>query len=229
MAKLTELQKIEAERQRWKKTYHQPRNIKFEYYKKGIDTIGYFDIETSHLKGNMGEMLSWAMVYRNTQTDETWAEYDAISHKDVMRAYKKGDPNFDRHVVQSAVNAIQGVELVVGHYFNGPNKMDMPFLRARAAYLKIPFPSYQKFRFMDTWAKGRALYSLTSNILGVFGNMYGSPEEKTPVDFDTWRLAKMGHPKAMKYVVDHNIKDVWVTYNVHKNMEHLLPIPNSYI
>jgi uncharacterized protein YprB with RNaseH-like and TPR domain len=229
LAKLTEDERIENERQRWKTRYDTPRDLKKEYYRKGIDTIGYFDIETSHLKGNMGEMLSWSMVYRDTQTDKTWVEYDAITRKDVDTAYRKNDPNFDRAVVKSAVEAIQDVQLVIGHYFNGPRKMDMPFLRSRAEFLKIKFPHYQKFRFMDTWGKGRALYSLTSNRLGVFGDMFGSPEEKTPVNFDTWRLAKMGHPKAMKYVVEHNIKDVWVTHNVHKGMEHLLPIPNSYI
>lgn len=226
---LTVKDRIEQERKRWQDKYTTKRNIKEEYYRKGIDTIGYFDIEASHLKGNMGEMLSWAMVYRDTQTNKTWVEYDAITHKDVMTAYRKGDPNFDRHVVESAIDAMKDVQLVIGHYFNGPKKMDMPFLRTRAAFLKLQFPNYQKFRFMDTWAKGRALYSLTSNRLGVFGDMFGSEEEKTPVNFDTWRLAKMGHPKSMKYVVDHNIKDVWVTHNVHKKMEHLLPIPNSYI
>lgn len=220
---------IENERQRWKDKYRTPRNLKEEYYRKGIDKIGYFDIETSHLKGNMGEMLSWAMVIRDTKTDKTEVVYDSITRKDVLKAYNNDDPNFDREVVESAIDEIQKVELVIGHYFNGPRKMDMPFLRSRAAFLKLPFPHYQKFRFMDTWGKGRALYSLTSNRLGVFGDMFGSKEEKTSVNFDIWRLAKQGHPKSMDYVVEHNIADVWVTHNVHRGMEHLLPIPNSYI
>ena len=142
---------------------------------------------------------------------------------------KTRNPNIDLGVVKSALSSMKECELVVGHYFNGPRKMDMPFLRTRSAYLRLPFPKYQKFRFMDTWGKGRALYSLTSNRLGSFGDMYGITESKTQVDYTIWKLAHWGDKIAMKYVVDHNIKDVKITYQVHKKMENLVPIPNSYI
>lgn len=222
-------QRTESKRQQMLELMNKPRDIKKEYYEKGIDTIGYFDIETSHLKGNFGIMLSWACCIRDVQNGKITIEYDFIDRNDVMWGMKHRNPDIDRPIIKTALQSISQCQLLVGHYFNGPKKMDMPFLRTRAAICGLEMPKYLKYRFMDTWGRGRALYSLTSNRLGMFGDIFGIEEEKTPVDFHTWRLAHWGDRQAMKYIVDHNIRDVELTHKVHKAMENQLPIPNSYI
>ena len=48
---------------------------------------------------------------------------------------------------------------------------------------------------------------MVTNLLGISG--------KTHIDWETWNLAKYGHPKALKEVLYHNEQDVIILEKLH--------------
>lgn len=204
--------------------------MKEKYALKGIDKIGYLDIEATNLKANFGFILSWAMIVRNPYTNKIELKYDVVNKKDFEDSTKSRKITMDARILKSLIKNIKGVNLLIGHYFHGWGKMDIPFIRTRCVYNGITdFPKYKEMRYGDTWTMAHKCYSLNSYRLDAVSDMLGVKTRKTPVTGLDWQLAQRGDKASLEYVLDHNIKDAKINYKVHKKIEEYVPIPTAYI
>ncbi len=58
--------------------------------------------------------------------------------------------------------------------------------------------------------------------------MFNLNVEKTRLDAKTWKNARIGVKKDLDYILDHNIKDVEITHQIHLGMEKFVPIAATY-
>ena len=204
--------------------------MKEKYKLYDINTIGYLDIETSGLTGDFDIMLTWANCIRNVKDDTTQIEYDFVERKDFDMAYNKRNADLiDRHITETVVDSINQCDLVIGHWFIGKYRHDIPFIRTRCVINHVSgFPKHRQIRYADTQKYSSLLYRLHNNRLDSVARMFDLSIEKTPVDPKTWKNACIGIKEDIKYILDHNIKDVKITHKVHRGMEKFVPIPATY-
>lgn len=201
-----------------------------KYEHVGIKKIGYLDIETSGLIADFGIIISWANLTRDIQTSKTSIRYDFVEKKDFDHAYKKRDTNLiDKRLCESVVKEISTCDLLIGHWFIGKHRHDIPFIRTRCAINKVEgLPKHKQVRYGDTQKWGSILYRLHNNGLDSIARMFNISTHKTPLEPRVWQNACMGIPEDIKYVVDHNIKDVKITHKIHLGMEEYVPIASTY-
>jgi len=201
---------------------------KYELYK--IKTIGYLDIEASGLTANFDVMLTWANLIRDVTTEETRIEYDFVERKDFDLAYSKKNADLvDKRIVETVVDSINQCDLLVGHWFIGKRRFDIPFIRTRCVINKVKgFPHHKQIKYGDTQRIGSQLYRLHNNGLDAISRMFNISTKKSPLDGKIWKNACIGVAKDIKYVLDHNIKDVKLTHKIHKGMEEFTSIPSMY-
>ena len=204
--------------------------MKDKYKLYGIETIGYLDIETSGLTADFDIMLSWANCIRNVKTGKHNIEFDYVEKKDFDYAYKNKDADLvDKRITETVIDSIKQCDLLIGHWFIGKHRHDIPFIRSRCVINHVPgFPKHRRIRYGDTQKYGSLLYRLHNNGLNSIARMFDLNVTKTPIDGKTWKNACIGVKEDIKYVVDHNIKDVKITMQVHQGMEEYVPIPATY-
>lgn len=207
------------------------QTIKDKYIKNEIYKIGYLDIETSGLTGNFDIMLSWAMVVRDIETEKTSLRCAYITKKDVLDSvYKKRDASLiDKRIIEKLMEDISDIDALIGHWFVGYKRHDIPFVRTRCAINEVPgFPKHKQMRYGDTWKWGSLTQRLSSNGLATLADAFNITLKKTQILHKDWQLACFGDTKAIKYVLQHNIKDSKITYRVHKHLEDYVGIPAIY-
>lgn len=207
-------------------------SMKERYSLYDIENIGYVDIEATSLKAEVGHAISIVNVVRNTQHRQpvdvrvykiTKKELDSALKRDVM------DP--DKRIIEEFFQDTVDCQYLIGHWFHGRKRFDMPFLRTRAFLMGIDknIPNYGYWRFADTWRQGSNTLNSMGYKLSRLGHILGSPVEKTRLSGTQWWLAAHGMKKGMDYVIDHNIKDCHITMKVHKSLERLNPISVGYV
>jgi uncharacterized protein YprB with RNaseH-like and TPR domain len=170
------------------------------------ENLAFFDLETSHLKANIGILLSWAFKLRGGGV-----VYDVITKKDIMSGV------MDRRIVKSFMAAIKPLDVLIGYY---STKFDVPFIRTRALMLGIPFPAFGQQFHHDVYYSAKWKLDLHSNRLDAVSHALGCKNEKTPLDISIWQKAQYGDPKCLAYIVEHNKADVRVLEEV---FEKLMP------
>ncbi len=205
-------------------------SMKQKYKLYDIETIGYLDIETSGLTADFDYMISWANCIRHVSSGRTHIEYDFIERQDFDYAYNKGNADLvDESITASVIESMKQCDLLIGHWFIGKHRHDIPFIRSRCVINKVPgFPKHRRVRYGDTQKYGSLLYRLHNNGLDTIARMFDVSTKKTPLDGKTWKNACMGIAPAVKKVVHHNINDVKITHKVHLGMEEYVPIPSCY-
>lgn len=205
-------------------------SMKEKYRENKIFKIGYLDIETSGLTANFDIMLSWAILVRDTQTEKTEIRTGVIKRSDIEYALRERDADLiDKRLVTELIDAMSDIDCLVGHWFIGKHRHDIPFTRSRCAINKISgFPKHRMVRYGDTQKWGSQIHRLSSNSLATIGDAYRVHVQKTPVKSKSWKLACLGDPKELNYVLIHNIKDVKLTHKIHKKMEEYVPIPSIF-
>lgn len=169
----------------------------------------FYDIETTNLNSNYGYMLSAGWK---------WKGEKKVYCVDVTQSptFKK-DPTNDKFVVQKMAEAIAASDVIIGHY---SSRFDRPYINTRLLYhgLEVlpPVPE------IDTWRISKYKLKLNSNRLATIAEFFECGD-KTPVLGNQWIKAMAGDPKAIKYVVDHNKKDVLVLENVYEKIKVLCP------
>ncbi len=206
--------------------------MKEKYLFNDIHKIGYLDIETSGLTANFDYMICWAMVVRDIDTGKcekvrgSW-----ITPNDLEYAKKYSDADLiDQRILYELVEDIEDIDCLIGLWFIGKHRHDIPFIRTRCAINKVAgFPHHRMVRYGDTQKWGSLIHRLSSNGLAMIGDAYGISIKKTQIKTKEWKNAMMfADKKAVGYVYDHNIKDVWLTYKIHKHMEEYVSIPATY-
>ena len=204
--------------------------MKEKYAIYGIKKIGYLDIETSGLTADFDIMLSWANLIRDINTEKTSTTYDVVKKSDFELAYNKKNADIiDKRITETLIDDIAKCDLLIGHWFIGKHRHDIPFIRTRCAINKVSgFPHHRKVRYGDTQKWGSLLYRLHSNGLESIADMFDVSTKKTRLEPRTWKNACIGVKESLDYIVDHNIKDCKLTWQIHKGMENFVPIPATY-
>jgi uncharacterized protein YprB with RNaseH-like and TPR domain len=165
------------------------------YEEEGL-TLATLDIETSHLKANLGFILSWVLKYRGGKIVE-----NVITRKELY------DGTFDKRIVKSLLEELQNVDVIISYYGTG---FDIKFFRTRALYWKFLFPAYGSIFHFDVYYRARSLLATHRKSLDAITTFFGI-EGKTPIQIATWQKAQYGNNKALKEVLFHNVEDVKIT------------------
>jgi len=169
---------------------------KQRWYEEENLTLASLDVETSHLKANLGFMLSWALKYRGGKIVS-----DIITREEILNG------TFDKRIVGTLVKELENIDIIITYYGLG---FDAPYLRARALYWGYHFPAHGSIYHFDVYYRVRRLLRLHRNSMDAASKFFGI-DGKTHIDVSTWQKAAYGNKKALKEVLDHNIEDVKVT------------------
>lgn len=166
----------------------------------------YVDIETDGFAADIGNVLSWA----------AYAPRENKVYSDVLvKADIDADPaNPDKRIVESFVSLLKDFKIIVGYY---SSKFDIPFIRTRALANNLDFPAYGELYHFDLYFLVRERLKLHRNTLEAACNVLGI-SGKNHVDIRLWRLARYGDAKALSYVLDHNVRDVKILYQLHTKL-----------
>jgi uncharacterized protein YprB with RNaseH-like and TPR domain len=169
---------------------------KLRWYEEEGLTLATLDIETSHLKANLGFMLSWCLKYRGGKVVS-----NIVTKKEIF------DGTLDKRIVKSLLDELKNVDVVISYYGTG---FDIKFFRSRALYWKYLFPAYGSIFHFDVYYRARALLATHRKSLDAVTTFFGI-EGKTPIKLATWQKAMYGDKKALKEVLVHNVEDVKIT------------------
>lgn len=200
------------------------------YEAYGIRNIGYVDIECTNLHPEFGNVITICNLKRDVKTEKLTLKTYKTNSKEIQKSVDNRKVDFDKRIIKEFYKDFD-VELAIGHYSSGWNKMDFPFLRGRALICGIQnlIPPYGKIKYGDTWKLTHMSIKSHSYTLDAVGHITGAKTQKTRIAELEWQLAKYGNPKGIGYVLDHNIRDVKRTYQVHKAVERFNPIPTNYV
>jgi len=164
-----------------------PKNSPFQ------EKQGIFDIETTGLKANWSHLLCWCMK-----------EVDGIVTCDLITRKEARDKN-DYRIIKSCVKEIRKFDRTMGWY---SSRFDMPYVRSRAEFHNIPFPTYKEALHTDIYYIARSKLALHSNRLGSVCQFFGIEAKNHPMNPDLWMRAGRGDKDALEEVLTHCKEDV---------------------
>jgi uncharacterized protein YprB with RNaseH-like and TPR domain len=168
------------------------------------ERTGFFDIESSGLKGNFNFMLSWA-IKDAAVPGKKGIKNAVLTKEDIM------DLSFDKGIVSSCIKEMMQYDKLVTHYGTG---FDIPFIRTRALWWKkkdpqfIDFPEFGTIIHSDVYYMAKRALCLHSNRQDCVAEAIQGGNIKTRIHPEIWMRVIGGAKDALEYIVDHNIKDV---------------------
>jgi uncharacterized protein YprB with RNaseH-like and TPR domain len=174
-----------------------------------------FDLETTNLSADFGVVLCGVVkpahgrpkIFRADKLNRHWSECRSN----------------DREVILAIVRELAQYDIWVAH--NG-QRFDVPFLRTRLlAHNMEPLPNK---KLIDPVLLARNKLRMSFNSLSQVANHLGV-NSKTEVEPRQWLEAALdGSRKAMSYIVDHCVQDVYVLEKVVGALKAYSGTYNSY-
>lgn len=160
--------------------------------------LGFFDIETSHLKANFGFVLGYRI----------WDDDNKVMHgRNVTSKEINPDFKFDEDLMKELVADLRRFTHVVV-YWGKDRRHDFPFVRTRAIMAGLEFPLYGEIGVIDMYDMAKNKMSLHSYRLGVVCEELGIPAKGHPLRGKAWIMANAGHQPSLDYIGVHNEEDV---------------------
>lgn len=160
--------------------------------------LGFFDIESSHLKANFGFVLG----YRIWDDDNQKMYGRNVTSQEINPKFI-----FDRDLLRQMVEDFsQFTHLVV--YYGKDRRHDLPFVRTRAMMAGVKFPEYGELGIIDMYDMAKNKMSLHSYRLGVVCEALGVEAKGHPLKGPTWIMANAGHQESLDYIGIHCDEDV---------------------
>lgn len=206
-------------------------SMREKYLAQNIFNIGILDIETTDFTADIGHLLTYAILVRNVNTGKTHVRKAWVTPEDHRIADESKNPDLvDRRILKQLMSDIADIDYLVGHWFIGKKRHDIPFIRTRMAINKLSgFPKHKMVRYGDTQRMSAQLHRLRNNGLGTLADAYELVVQKTPVKVKEWKKARMyADPKSIRYILKHNIHDVKIDHDVLLHLEQYLGIPSIY-
>jgi hypothetical protein len=163
----------------------------------GKRTIGYFDIESTHLKANLGYMACYKIW---DPADKKM--YGRALHGDEITSFQ-----FDRALIGELVVDLKRFTHLVGFYCKD-RRHDFPFVRTRAMIHGIDFPTYGELQVIDLYDLAKNKMSLHSHRLQVVCETLGIPAKIHPLVGEIWIKSACGHQPSLDYMEVHCEEDV---------------------
>src|SRR3990167_3286433 len=167
--------------------------------------IGFLDIETSGLEADFGFMYSWFIKPLGKP-----AKGDIINKRDLTNLDAP-----DGRILKSLTKELEKYDVVVTYY---GTRFDIPFIRTRCIEQGVDFPLCNEVIHWDLYFTTVNKFRLSRNRLDNLARLLGV-KGKDHVDPKLWRRAHFGDPKALRYIYNHNRKDVEVLEGCYKKME----------
>ena len=168
------------------------------------ERVGYFDIETSHLKADFGLMLCYSIKVAGK--DEILSR--SVTNREIRTC-------MDEKVVRKCVEDLSQFDRIVTYYGKG---FDVKFVRTRAVSLGIEFPTFGSMIHDDVYFMIRNRFLLSRNRMeNACRNLVGATE-KTHMDPRRWIQALQGDAKAIAWIQDHCNRDVRDLERLHKKV-----------
>ena len=167
--------------------------------------IGYLDIETTNLQANFDLMLTWVIKDR----DKDIYKYGLITKKELFNY------EFDKRICNELIDAVLHYDIVITYY---GTKFDVPFIRSRCLFWKLPFINFGLVKHKDVYYMVKRLLRLHRSSLDAATRFLGITG-KNHVDGKVWMKARYGDVESLNYVLDHNLKDVAILEKLHKKLE----------
>lgn len=161
------------------------------------EKVGFLDIEASNLKADFGIILSYCIkeqggkIYGRAITP---AELKSTSH--------------DKALVRECVADIQRFDRLITFY---GARYDIPFVRSRALYHRVPFPEYGSCYHTDIYFWVRNKMKLHGNRLQFACDFLQIPSKGHRLNGGMWTKALTGDKKSLDYILIHNKEDVVAT------------------
>lgn len=160
--------------------------------------LGFFDIESSHLKANFGFVLG----YRIWDDDNQVMLGRNVTPKEINPQFK-----FDEELLKEMVEDLKKFTHVVV-YWGKDRRHDMPFCRTRCLMAGVRFPEYGELGVIDMYDLAKNKMSLHSYRLGVVCEELGVEAKGHPLKGKMWIMANAGHGPSLDYIGVHNEEDV---------------------
>ena len=177
------------------------KQAEFERCWRGLGpSIGYFDLETTDLKMEMGMILCCSVL---TYPSGEWTDF---SINDYERT-EEGELN-DAMLARDIRDCLEGHDIIVGWNSKG---FDVPYLNTRLVYsgqakLKTHLHIDPMYCF-----RGWHGVKPTSSALKAVADFYDLPIRKMDVPKKIWNQAKNGNRKAIAYLSKRSRSDVELT------------------
>ena len=158
---------------------------------------GIIDIETTGLKANWSHMLCWCMLDIKAGV----VVWDLITRKEAR------DKN-DYRIIKSCVEELRKYDRTMGWY---SSRFDIPYIRSRAEFYGIPFPTYREALHTDLYYIARAKLALHSNRLQAVCQFFGIESKSHPMTPSLNQRCGAGETEALLTVLSHCKEDVLST------------------
>jgi len=157
-----------------------------------------FDIETTHLKANMGHILC-AVAQPLDCKPMIW-------RIDKTPGFGKSAKSFvnDKPMVKGIIEYLSDTaDVIVTHY---GTYFDLPFVDTRAINWKLnPLPP---IAHIDIWKVARKRLALTGNSQAAVCDLVSATHQKYKPGWDVWRKAQYGDRKALNVLTEYCANDV---------------------
>lgn len=161
--------------------------------------IAAFDLETTHLKGNMGHVLCGVIKIVGTKEAYKWRiDYQ----KGFDRSNAKAMVN-DKQMVKEMRDVIDGCDALLMHY---GMYFDLPFLNTRLLVHKLR--PCANIAIIDTWKIARKQLALTGNSQEAVCDLVDATHKKYKPGWAVWRKAMYGDSAAISKLMKYNENDV---------------------
>lgn len=186
-----------------------------EQFSDENERIGYFDIETDHLKADFGKVLSWVIKEAGKRRYD-WA---LITREELWSADE------DKRLIRELMDCLRKYTVIVTYY---GTRFDFPFVRTRALSHGFDFIPHGEIHHRDLYYKVRNKLCLHRNRLEVACEHLGI-QGKTQVKPAIWQAAKRGDERALQYVKRHNFADVRILERLHQKIARYTASTRKYV
>lgn len=163
--------------------------------------VAFFDIETTNLKADFGQLLCACIKSPGKRTEVYRRKYVGNRFED------------DHRIVHEIARRLRDFDVVVTYYGRG---FDVPFLRSRM--MKHGYKGGHTFFHIDLYFKTRGLLQLSSGRLARLQEYMGLKTSKTHLRPECWAKAASGDERSIRKIVTHCIKDVEVLEDLYERV-----------
>jgi uncharacterized protein YprB with RNaseH-like and TPR domain len=165
-----------------------------------VENIGFLDIESSNLTASFGIVYCYALV---GMTGKPYSRTVTLKELETEQ--------YDAKLLEDFIEKVKGYTRLIVHY-GSDYKFDIPFLRTRAVYWRLPFPEYKFLYANDTYSIAKSKFKFHSNRLETICDFLDIPAKKHKLKPQIWLKMFTGNSyemqKALDYITVHCKEDV---------------------
>jgi len=178
------------------------------------ERLGFFDIESTGLKGNWDFVLSYCIK-----------ELDGPILGRHLTQREITTYRFDKNLILELIRDLNSFDRVATFY---GMKFDIPFVRTRAEHWELDFPAYRDLWQTDIYYIAKQSLLLHSTRLEQVCKLLKIPAKEHKLEPDIWQKAQAGHQESLDWIHTHCCEDVTSLEAVYKRLnKYTIPAKRS--